>query len=126
MARHGYPSRGETLPSDEQAQLAAKLDFIEPILEKRLARDRDRSSPAQPRGDGREPVDSLAALAATAIRRRDVGSEPKTEVEALRAFAAAVLERLEEARASGRRARGRKSRRERGRKAGRRHEDPEL
>jgi hypothetical protein len=126
MARHGYPSRDETLPREEREPLARELDFIEPILNERLNRDVDRSSPSKGPGAGREPADSLAALAATAISRRGVGTEPKTEVEALRAFAAAALEALEEARASRRRARGPKGERKRRKKAGRKHEDSGL
>jgi hypothetical protein len=71
-------------------------------------------------------VDSLSALAATAIRRRGVGAEPKTEVQALRAFAAAALERLDEARASGRRARRPKGERKGRKKGARRREDSGL
>jgi hypothetical protein len=110
MARHGYPSRGEELPSGERQKLLGELDFLEPILRKRLARDAARSGPPEGHGDAQKSeavegrpttkTDSLAGLAATVIRRRGVGADSQTEVDALRGFAAAAIEELEDARAA--------------------------
>jgi hypothetical protein len=117
MAKHGYPSRGDDLASGEQEKLVRELDFLEPILRERLERELSRRGPPIRRGTVRKPhvtdqrsmrrIDSLGVLAATAKRRRGVGSDSKTEVEALRAFAAAAIEELEEARESNARTRRR-------------------
>jgi Sulfotransferase family len=98
MARHGYPSRGEELASAEREELERELEFLEPILRERLAREPSHVGRV---GEGSGAVeaqsaikaDSLAALAATAMRRRGVGSHLKTELEALRALAAAAIDR---------------------------------
>jgi hypothetical protein len=110
MARHGYGRREEELPAAERSKLNAQLEFVEPILRERLARDLARSGPPEQRRDGTRSealdgpstthADSLAALAATAVRRRGVGADSQTEVEALRSFAAAALDELEDARSA--------------------------
>jgi hypothetical protein len=117
MAKHGYPSRADDPAREEQDQLVRELDFLEPILRERLERELSRRGPPDRRAPvrkaqvterrSRSKLDSLAVLAATAKRRRGVGSESKTEVEALRAFAAGAIEELEEARASDARTRRR-------------------
>jgi hypothetical protein len=155
MARHGYRPRNEELPGREQQKLLTALDFLEPILRKRLARDAARSGAAEGPGEARRSeaaearpttkVDSLGALAATVIRRRGVGADSQSEVDALRAFAAAAIGELEDARAARVRAQRRlatanarlkalqgqtkerpKEKRKRSRKGDRRHEEAEL
>jgi hypothetical protein len=122
MSRHGYAAAGADLDGAEQEDLGRELDLVEPIMRERLARELGMggSTGARRRARG----DSLAALAATAIRRRGIGGESATEVEALRAFAAAAVDQLEEARASAVRARRRL--RKRRKKSSRRPEDAEL